>query len=119
MTRTYWSLEAHRSVAGAALAALLVQLFMAVLESGRLRGLEDTKQSPEESASFVSRSLFLWLNRLLWTGYQRTLTAADLGPIHRSLYTAQLDTQFSRISTRRSSLCHHFLQISQIPRRLH
>lgn len=72
----------------------LTPIFMAVLERGRSRSPEDTKLL----------IIFLWLDFLLWTGYQRILTATDLKLIHHSLYTAQLDIQFSRILTRRSSL---------------
>lgn len=61
ITRTYWSLESNRSAAGAALATLLVQLFMAELESVRSKGLEDTTLFLDNSASFMSRILFLSL----------------------------------------------------------
>lgn len=106
MSRKYRPLGAYYIVVGATLTTLPVQLSMAVLESGRLRVLEDTNLSPEEKASFVSRGLFLWLNRLLQIGYKRTLTTADLGPIHRNLCTSQLDIQFSETSTRHSCLRH-------------
>lgn len=98
--RTYWWLEANRSAAGAALTTLLVQFSMAVLECERSKSPEDTKLFPQKSDSFMSLILFLWLDCLLWTGYQRTLTATDLNPIHHSLYTAHLDIKFSRILTR-------------------
>lgn len=40
---------------------------MAELESGRSRGPGDTKLFPEKSASFMSRIIFLSLDRILLT----------------------------------------------------
>lgn len=85
MARTYWSLGTYRTVASIAIAALVVQIVMAVLENGvkQQHSIEahTEKISKEEIAGFVSRSLFLWLNSLLWTGYRRTLTSLDLNQL--------------------------------------
>ncbi|OKL57766.1 hypothetical protein UA08_06882 [Talaromyces atroroseus] len=98
MTRTYWSLETYHIIASVALAALLVQIVMVILESGKKRQLENVKkESSEETAGFISRSLFLWLNSLLWTGYRRTLTAPDLQPIAKVLYAPHLSARFASI----------------------
>ncbi|QGA20124.1 hypothetical protein EYB26_007825 [Talaromyces marneffei] len=56
------------------------------------------KRSKEETAGFVSRSLFIWLNLLLWTGYRRALTALDLQPIDPNLYSSRLSVRFASIS---------------------
>jgi ATP-binding cassette, subfamily C (CFTR/MRP), member 1 len=98
MARTYWSLETYNAIASIALAALVVQIVMAVLESGRKPQPENVKrESREETAGFISRSLFLWLNGLLWTGYRRTLDIADLQPIAQVLYARQLSARFASI----------------------
>lgn len=103
MTRTYWSLETYHTIAAIALAALIVQIVMAILESGRKQQSSNIaharKESNEENAGFISRSLFLWLNDLLWTGYRRTLAAPDLQPIDQNLYASKLTPRFvSRLS---------------------
>jgi FlaA1/EpsC-like NDP-sugar epimerase len=109
MARTYWSLETYRTVASIAIAALVVQIVMAVLENGGKQQKSNEDQirngSHEETAGFFSRSLFLWLNRLLWTGYQRTLTAPDLQPIDQILYSSRLSTRFASISTPNTGKC--------------
>jgi hypothetical protein len=109
MARTYWSLETYHTVASIALTALVVQIVMAVLENGgkRQTSIEahTEKGSKEEIAGFVSRSLFLWLNRLLWTGYRRTLTTLDLQPIDPNLYSSRLSVRFASISSLSTSKC--------------
>lgn len=101
MARTYWSLETYHTVASIAITALVVQIVMAVLENGGKRQTSNAahikKKSSEETAGFVNRSLFLWLNRLLWTGYRRTLAASDLGPIDQNLYSSSLSARFASI----------------------
>jgi multidrug resistance-associated protein (MRP) len=37
-----------------------------------------TKDCPEIYASFLSRILFYWITKLIWTGYRRELTFSDL-----------------------------------------
>lgn len=95
ITRTYWSLEANRSAAGAALATLLVQLFMAELESGRSRGPENTTLSLENSASFMSRILFLSLDRSY---------SIDRLPAHPNRGRSKTDSPQSLYSTIRYSI---------------
>lgn len=109
MARTYWSLDTYRTVASIAIAALVVQIVMAVLENGgkdqAFKEAQPKKRSSEETAGFISRSLFLWLNRLLWTGYRRTLAASDLQPIDQNLNSTRLSARFASVSAPNTGTC--------------
>ena len=98
--RTYWSLDGDRTIATTTLSALTVQLIMLVLEScSKRRYITDGELgvSNEGMAGFLSRSLFAWLNRLLLTGYRRSLVALDLQPIDTVLRTPYLKKRFDGI----------------------
>lgn len=41
-----------------------------------------TKPSPEMSASFISRILFVWFDRMTWMGFRRPLTVQDMWDIN-------------------------------------
>jgi ATP-binding cassette subfamily C (CFTR/MRP) protein 1 len=98
--RTYWLIEGNASVTSSALASLLVQLVILVLESYSKQQwlLDENERLPREAAaSFLSRSLFAWLNDLLVTGYRRPLVSSDLQIVDQNLETALLATRFQYI----------------------
>lgn len=98
--RTYWLLNPHGAIASTTFAGVVVQLILIALESrSKKQDLSDGSQkvSDEESASFVSRSLFTWLNKLFIAGYQRTLTALDLESIDVVLSASHLANDFERL----------------------
>ncbi|KAI8630570.1 putative ATP-binding cassette transporter [Xylariaceae sp. FL1651] len=100
--RTYWNLDGFYTIASLSLASLLVQLGILALEScSKRRWLVESGRggAPEECASFLSRSLFAWLNNLFFIGYRRQLTESDLQIIDSSLSTSQLEPDFDRLLT--------------------
>lgn len=101
LTRTYRHLEGYIFITWTCLATVLVHLCLLVLETCRKIGdARSTGQlvSSEESASFLSRSLFIWLDRLLVTGYRHPLKLEELGPIDRSLSSELLAARFRTLS---------------------
>src|SRR4051812_19282570 len=73
MVRTYWSLGGEERITWTKICSVIVQLTMIVLESWTKRDLflkSNDKLSREETASFLSRSLFLWINNTMGTGYR-------------------------------------------------
>ncbi|KAH8912445.1 putative ATP-binding cassette transporter [Coniochaeta sp. PMI_546] len=101
LTRTYRHLEGYIFITWTSLATVLVHLCLLVLETCRKIGdARSTGQlvSSEESASFLSRSLFIWLDRLLVTGYRHPLKLEELGPIDRSLSSELLAARFRTLS---------------------
>ena len=102
MARTYWHITGYESVASTALASILVQLVMLVLEScnkSRLVGEKESSISAEGSAGFLARSLFTWLNPLFVTGYRRVLTVDDLHLMDGSLESKNVACNFHRLQT--------------------
>jgi hypothetical protein len=98
--RTYLLVNPHGAVASTTLAVVVVQLVIIALESYSKKqdlGHGSRKVSDEESAGFLSRSLFTWLNKLFLTGYRRTLTASDLEPIDGVLSASQLANDFESL----------------------
>ncbi|KAF7940314.1 uncharacterized protein EAE98_000441 [Botrytis deweyae] len=105
-TRTYWLLAntdtGYIHIAEASSVALLIQIIIIVLESWSKEHclLENAKIAAEELASFVDRSLFVWLDKLLLHGYRQNLTLLDLQPLDQTLGTFHLANDFHDIQKR-------------------
>ncbi|KAF7942729.1 uncharacterized protein EAE97_006183 [Botrytis byssoidea] len=105
-TRTYRLLAntdtGYIHVAEASSVALLFQIIIIVLESWSKEQylFENTKIAAEELASFVDRSLFVWLDKLLLYGYKQRLTLLDLQPIDQTLGTSRLANNFHETQKR-------------------
>lgn len=71
---------------------------------------EDGGVSAEESASFLSHSLFAWLNRLLLAGYRRQLAGTDLfGLMDKALSARESEDNFNRVKIMRKCNCSSLL----------
>lgn len=55
-----------------------------------------TNASPEATASFYDRVLFLWLNRLLLNGYRSSLTVDNLTSLDQDILCASRPTEILR-----------------------
>ncbi|KAH6666235.1 putative ATP-binding cassette transporter, partial [Halenospora varia] len=100
IVRTYWSFYGRGIVSSLCLSALVTQLVMIVLESWSKRQLimgPIATISREETAGLLDRSLFIWLDRTMISGYRRTLTDADLQPVDKRLGTLELSKRFECI----------------------
>ncbi|KAI4863021.1 putative ATP-binding cassette transporter [Hypoxylon rubiginosum] len=100
VARTYWFIESGRPAASLTIAEIIVQLAIVALESCSKRPWfidEGQWISAEETASFLSRSLFTWLGNLFITGYRRQLTALDLHLIDHALSASQLEGKFGQL----------------------
>ncbi|KHO01327.1 ABC transporter [Metarhizium album ARSEF 1941] len=71
----------------------LVLLALEVTEKRRLLLLRWKDTSPEDTASFYSRVLFVWLNRLFLKGYKTLLTVDTLTPLDQDILTASRPTK--------------------------
>ncbi|GAW26730.1 putative ABC multidrug [Rosellinia necatrix] len=93
------ALPARHAAAAVGLASLLAQLGILVLEGrGKRRWRIDGRAAtPEECASFLSRSLLAWLNPLFVKGYRGRLTDADLRIIDGDLSAEVLEPKFKRL----------------------
>ncbi|KAI0109485.1 putative ATP-binding cassette transporter [Nemania sp. FL0031] len=100
VVRTYWYLDGYHTIASLSLTSLLVQLGILALESySKRRWLIGTGGTPEECASFLSRSLLAWVNPLFFKGYNRQLTDSDLRIIDSSLSGTELELRFGQLLT--------------------
>ncbi|KAI0490109.1 putative ATP-binding cassette transporter [Xylaria cf. heliscus] len=102
VVRTYWHLDGFHTIASLSLTSLLVQLGILALEScSKRRWLVDGSRggTPEETASFLSRSLLAWVNSLFFKGYRKQLTDSDLRIIDSSLKTTEVEPRFDRLLT--------------------
>ncbi|KAI1736568.1 putative ATP-binding cassette transporter [Xylaria scruposa] len=100
VVRTYWYLEGFHTIASLSLTSLLVQLGIMTLEScSKRRWLIDGSRggTPEESASFLSRSLLAWITSLFFKGYRQQLTGSDLQIIDTNLRTREVEPRFHRL----------------------
>ncbi|KAI0187341.1 putative ATP-binding cassette transporter [Xylaria flabelliformis] len=100
VVRTYWYLDGFHTIASLSLTSLLVQLGILALEScSKRRWLVDGSRggTPEESASFLSRSLLAWVTSLFFKGYRQSLTGSDLRIIDTSLKTIEVEPRFERL----------------------
>ncbi|XP_054162827.1 multidrug resistance-associated protein 1-like, partial [Oppia nitens] len=55
-----------------------------------------TNNCPKDSSGFLSLLTFQWVDSLLWTGWQKSLTIGDLWPLRSDDRVDQLMAQFSR-----------------------
>ncbi|KAI0205035.1 putative ATP-binding cassette transporter [Astrocystis sublimbata] len=100
VVRTYWNIDNFHAIAALSLTSLLIQLGLLALEScSKRRWLVDGSREslPEESASFLSRSLIAWVNALFLKGYRQELTSADLRIVDSSLRASAVEPTFDRI----------------------
>ncbi len=98
--RTYWHISSDRAIASTTIAAVVDQIVLIVLESCCKKqdlGDERGKASIEETAGFLSRSLFTWLDKLFFTGYRKALSPSDLNSIDRCLSAPQLASDFESL----------------------
>ncbi|KAL9585491.1 MAG: hypothetical protein Q9212_001497 [Teloschistes hypoglaucus] len=86
-TRTLW-MQYNTLISAITTVALIVKLSILSVETvskrDRLR-TEYTIQSPEAKSGLFGKTLFLWLNKLLRTGYRQSLTVEDLLPLDKHL----------------------------------
>lgn len=78
--RTYWMRSGLDSIAAVNTATLAVKAILFVLEESP-KTLDGSNPAREASAGIISRSLFWWLNRLLFNGSRDILDNEVLGPI--------------------------------------
>lgn len=98
--RTYWLLDPGGALPSITLAIVSLYLILIVLESLTKKSSlirKDPEISAEESVGFISRSLFLWLNKLMITGYRRPIASLDLQMIDTSLLSPRVVLQFEHL----------------------
>lgn len=89
-----------------------VLLWVESLSKGsRIIQREEESLSAEDKAGFFSRSLLLWMNPLLWKGYQRKITMDDLDAVGKDLEASKLIAAVE-IPFRRYAGMHRRLAIS-------
>lgn len=85
-----------RAVFTASLGLKVIILFLEGTEKRRFLSLEDQKLSPEETSGILNQSVFVWLNRLIITGFKKVLLIEDLYPLNQELSTASLKVNFCK-----------------------
>lgn len=95
-SRTLWEMGATRSFAALFSSAVGMKFMILLSEAMEKRGiLLDRYQnsSPEATSGIYSRSFFFWLNKLMTTGFTRTLSNEDLYPIDEEMTSRVLLNQ--------------------------
>ncbi|EPE31810.1 P-loop containing nucleoside triphosphate hydrolase [Glarea lozoyensis ATCC 20868] len=80
-TRTIWQIGANTEIERVFSASLVVKALLLLLESfdkSQSLIITDQRYGPEETGGFINRSLFFWMNRLIYTGYGRSLSLSDI-----------------------------------------
>lgn len=80
-TRTLWQMGVKPGIASLFSASLAVNVLLLLLESldkSKYLGVGDGKYGPEDTGGFINRTLFFWMNRLICTGYRRSLSLGDI-----------------------------------------
>ena len=96
-TRTMWNMALSTSLTipfTTALGLKVVILGLEELNKTRYIRAGERKSAPEETAGIFSRSLFLWLNRLIFTGFSNVLRVESLPEIDRRLCSESLWSSF-------------------------
>lgn len=86
-TRSLW-LGGYTNIAAVTTVALIIKLLLLSTETVSKRDIlrnEWIIQSPEAKSGLFGKSFFLWLNKLLRTGYRQSLTVEDLLPLDKHL----------------------------------
>ncbi|KAH0593670.1 hypothetical protein MHUMG1_08420 [Metarhizium humberi] len=94
--RTVFFIPGYHIVAPIHLASYFVKLVLLALETTekrRLLMLQWRNTSPEATASFYSRVLFVWLNNLFLKGYKTLLTVDTLTPLDQDILDASRPTK--------------------------
>lgn len=100
--RTLWMNQYQPAILGTAVASLILKLVVVLLESVEKRrfGPGSSKcYSPEEWSGLWNRGFCYWLNKLLWNGYRRRLSADDLYPIPKELSSEKLGQDAAYVSS--------------------
>jgi ATP-binding cassette subfamily C (CFTR/MRP) protein 1 len=95
--RTLWLLPVGRTLAAVSTATLVCKVSLLVLEATEKRSLlrHPYKTIAIESTSGIgNRSIFLWLNPLIWQGYRKLLAFDDLQKIDDALGSRTLQDRF-------------------------
>lgn len=94
--RTLWLQGYNHNPAAVSTAAFAVKFCLVILEIwGKRQCLRAqwASESPEATSGLFGKSLFLWLNRLLRTGFRKSLTVDDLTPLDKHLTSEYLYNQ--------------------------
>ncbi|KID73703.1 ABC transporter, partial [Metarhizium brunneum ARSEF 3297] len=94
--RTVFFIPGYHIVAPIHLASYFFKLVLLALETTekrRLLMLQWRNTSPEATASFYSRVLFVWLNSLFLKGYKTLLTVDTLTPLDQDILDASRPTK--------------------------
>ena len=86
--RTTWLQGYNNAPAGVSTAALAIKFFLLAAEIVTKRNILRspwTGQSPEATSGLFGKTLFLWLNQLFRTGYNKSLSIEDLTPLDKHL----------------------------------
>ncbi|OAA34170.1 ABC transporter, transmembrane domain, type 1 [Beauveria brongniartii RCEF 3172] len=99
MTRSYFLRGSLSAIAVLQVCVVVLKLVLIILEEVPKRGLYRSQHmrsavSAETASGFWNRSLFLWLNPLLYFGWFHTLTADNLPNIADELRSEKLFDQF-------------------------
>jgi hypothetical protein len=92
LARTFFIRDGLETIAAVFMAAVAVKFTMLIFEEiPKRRSLISEKEVVREtSVGVISRTLFLWLNPLLWKGTKSVLTVDNLGPLHAKLSSKPL-----------------------------
>lgn len=97
--RTLWLQSYNHVVAAVTTVSFIVKLLLVIFESVEKRSILHPKwksTSPEATSGLFSRSVFWWLNVLLRTGFNRSISMEDLLPLDKHL---TCDYLYYRIQT--------------------
>ena len=91
--RTLWLQPYNSSVAAVSTVSLVIKILLLIaeaLDKSKFLRREWKLHSPEATSGLFGKALFLWLNRLLRTGFARSLSIEDLLPLDKHLTSGYL-----------------------------
>ncbi|KAH8169831.1 ABC transporter domain-containing protein [Sarocladium implicatum] len=98
LARTFIIRDGLFAISAVFTAALALKFILLILEElpKRRSLISENEVVRETSVGVISRTLFLWLNPLLWRGTRSVLTVDNLGPLHQKLQSKPLLDQLER-----------------------